>query len=293
MKILLTGGTGQVGREVIRRAAGRAIDVVAPGREQLDLSQRASVESAIAQHAPQLVISSGAYTAVDRAEDEPALAHTINGEAPGWIGSACAAAGVPVIHLSTDYVFAGDKAGAYVESDATGPLGVYGASKLAGERALQASGANALILRVSWVFAGHGGNFVKTMLRLGADRDELRVVADQRGGPTYAGHIAEAALELAVRYAAKRELPWGVYHYSGAPQTNWHEFAQTILQRAFDKAMIKRVPLVHAIATSDYPTRAPRPGNSTMDCQLAETRLGLARPDWRAGLEETLEELRA
>ncbi|WP_428311562.1 dTDP-4-dehydrorhamnose reductase [Hydrocarboniphaga sp.] len=293
MKILLTGGTGQVGREVIRRAAGRAFELIAPPREQLDLSRRSSVDDALQQHRPDLVISSGAYTAVDRAEDEPALAQTINGEAPGWIGSACAAAGVPVLHLSTDYVFAGDKPAPYVESDATGPLGVYGASKLAGELALLGSGANAVILRVSWVFAGHGGNFVKTMLRLGADRDELRVVADQRGGPTYAGHIAEALLELAARYAAQRELRWGIYHYAGAPQTNWHEFAQAILERAFAKGMIKRLPAVQAIATRDYPTRAPRPGNSAMDCQRAESLLGLARPDWRAGLEETLDELSA
>ncbi|MDB5972495.1 MAG: NAD(P)-dependent oxidoreductase [Hydrocarboniphaga sp.] len=293
MKILLTGGTGQVGREIIRRAGRRPLfEVVAPGRDQLELTQRASVERAVQQYAPDLVINAGAYTAVDRAEDEPVLAHTINGEAPGWLGSACAAASVPVIHFSTDYVYAGDKSGAYLETDPTAPLGVYGASKLQGERALLASGADSLILRVSWVFAGHGGNFVKTMLRLGAERDELRVVADQRGGPTYAGHIAEAALDLAARYESPRRLPWGIYHYAGAPLTSWHEFAQTILQRAFEKQLIRRVPTVQAISTRDYPTRSPRPGNSEMDCSRAESLLGLQRPDWRLGLEETLEELR-
>jgi len=288
MKVLLTGGTGQVGTEVRLRAAG--LDLHAPGREVLDLSQPDSMKSWLAREQPDLILSVGAYTAVDRAEDEPDLAYAINRDAPAVLAEYCAAQGKTLLHVSTDYVFDGEGDQPYAETAPVAPIGIYGDSKAQGEAAVRLAPRH-VILRVSWVFAAHGGNFVKTMLRLGATRESLGVVDDQVGGPTWAGHIAEALLALTGRLEQGEELPWGTYHFAGAPSLSWCGFAHSIFDRAEARGLLARAPKVNAIATSDYPTKARRPANSRLDMQRAVAVLGLAIPDWQAGLDATLDSL--
>lgn len=293
MKILLTGGSGQVGTEIRRRVhRWDGLTVIAPTRAELDLARPGEVAVAVHRYAPDIVINAGAYTAVDKAESEPDLAEAVNARAPGELAKACAARHVPVLHFSTDYVFPGDAEHPYRPEDATAPLGVYGATKLAGERALRAGCPQHLIFRISWVFAGHGANFVRTMLRLGAQRDELRIVADQVGGPTYAGHIADAALHMVDRYRRDGTLAWGTYHYAGAPDVSWYAFAGEIFARAVAAGILVRAPRLVPIATAEYPTPARRPLNSRMDCSATASVLGLPRPDWRVGLDLALAELR-
>lgn len=288
MRILLTGGSGQVGTELRRRSQG--LELLAPSRGELDLAAPEQVSDWLRVHRPQLILSVGAYTAVDRAEDEPALAQRVNAGSVARLADYSAANGAPLLHLSTDYVFAGERDQPYRESDPTGPTGVYGASKLAGEQAA-ARTPNHLILRTSWVFAAHGSNFVRTMLRLGRERDRLRVVSDQHGGPTWAGHIAEALLTLVSRIERGEPLAWGTYHFGGQPHLSWHSFAEQIFDQARARSLIERLPVVDAISTAEYPTRARRPANSRLDGSQTYDRLGLAAPDWQAGLAAVLDEL--
>ncbi|MDX3906787.1 MAG: dTDP-4-dehydrorhamnose reductase [Pigmentiphaga sp.] len=285
MTILVTGAGGQVGRELILRASQ---PVVGMDRSQLDITDPDAVERAITRHGARLVINAAAYTAVDRAESEVAQANAVNRDGVRTLAQACRNAGIPMFHLSTDYVFDGNQPAPYAESDTPHPTGVYGQSKLDGEEELRQRLDQHLILRVSWVFGAYGNNFVRTMLRLGRERPELRVVADQRGGPTHAGAIADALLDLARRHAAGESLPWGTYHYSGTPVVTWHAFAQAIFAEAHAQDLLDRIPAVHAITTADYPTPARRPANSALDNSLAHSRLGLASPDWRTGLREVL-----
>lgn len=288
MRILLTGGSGQVGTEFRRASTG--LDLLAPARTELDLAQPDTMDRWLEQHRPDLILSVGAYTAVDRAEDEPELAHRINAEAVGRLARYAAKHAAPLLHLSTDYVFDGCKPDPYRESDPTGPTGVYGRSKLAGELAARSAPSH-LILRTSWVFAAHGNNFVKTMLRLGRERDRLRVVDDQFGGPTWAGHIAQALCSLVDRIAAGEALAWGTYHYGGQPHLSWCSFARAVVRGGLERGLIEREPAVDAITTQEFPTKARRPANSQMDGSLATEKLGLASPDWRVGLGLTLDEL--
>ena len=280
MRLLVFGTTGQVAREIARRAPGaRALS-----RAEADLSAPESCAAAIADHAPDAVINAAAYTAVDRAEEEEALAHGINAEAPGAMAEACARRAIPFVHISTDYVFDGSGETAWRPDDREAPINAYGRTKLEGERAVRAAGGAHAILRTSWVFSAHGANFVKTMLRLSETRDTLRIVDDQIGGPTPASAIAEACLAIA---AALAEQPGkgGTYHFSGAPDVSWKAFAEAI----FDLA--GRPVHVDGIPTSGYPTPAARPLNSRLDCRMTETAFGIARPDWQAGLAEVLGEL--
>lgn len=288
MRILLTGGSGQVGTELRRR--GSMLDLLAPTHTEFNLAAPEHMGDWLRSHRPDLILSVGAYTAVDRAEDEPELAHRINAEAVVHLAQYCAKSGAPLVHLSTDYVFAGDQDRPYRPSDPASPTGVYGASKLAGERAA-AQTPKHLILRTSWVFAAHGSNFVRTMLRLASDRDQLRVVSDQFGGPTWAGHIAEALLALVARLARGETLAWGTYHLGGQPHLSWHAFADTLLRQALSKGLIARLPVIDAIRTDEYPTRARRPANSRLDGSLTYDRLGLVPPDWQQGLAAVLDEL--
>ena len=285
MTILVTGAGGQVGHELALRGAGR---VTALDRARLDIADHAAIAAAIAEHRAAVLVNAAAYTAVDKAESEAEAAYAINRDAVGAMARACRQAGIPLLHLSTDYVFDGGKAGPYVETDTPNPSGVYGRSKLEGEEALRAELPEHLILRVSWVFGAHGNNFVRTMLRLGSQRPGLRVVADQAGAPTHAGAIADTLLALAARHQAGQALPWGTYHYTGAPVSSWHAFAVEIFRQARELGLLEREPAVHAITTADYPTPARRPANSALDNSLARARLGLASPDWRAGLREVL-----
>ncbi len=281
MKILVFGKTGQVATELQAQA-----EVVALGRDAADLSRPSSCAEAIRAHRPDAVINAAAWTAVDRAEEEEALATVINGEAPGAMARACAALDIPLVHISTDYVFSGAGERPWRPTDPVGPIGAYGRSKLAGERAVAAAGGQWAVLRTSWVFSAHGNNFLKTMLRLSQSRDALDIVADQIGGPTPADAIAAACLDMARAMVADGDKG-GMYHFSGAPDTSWKGFAEEIFARAGRAASVAGIP------TSAYPTPARRPLNSRMDCTALARDFGIARPDWRAGLERALAALGA
>ena len=277
--ILVFGKTGQVATELQRLG-----DVVALGRDQVDLADPAACADTIRTHAPRAVINAAAYTAVDRAEEEEALATTINGDAPTAMAQACAELGIPLIHISTDYVFAGTGDAPWGPNDPTTPQNAYGRSKLAGEIGIRNSSAVHAILRTSWVVSAHGANFVKTMLRLSDTRDALTVVADQIGGPTPACDISAACLQMAGQLIADPSKS-GTYHFCGAPDVSWAEFARAI----FDQA--GRAVTVTPIPTTDYPTPAKRPLNSRMDCSAIKQVFAIPRPDWREGLNMILQEL--
>jgi dTDP-4-dehydrorhamnose reductase len=281
MRILVFGRTGQVATELRRQA-----DVTALGRDAADLGDPGACAAAVDAHAPDAVINAAAWTAVDAAETDEALATTINGAAPGAIARACAVRGIPFVHLSTDYVFDGTGDAPWRPEDPTGPLGAYGRGKLAGEGAVRTAGGAHAIVRTSWVFSAHGGNFVKTMLRLSATRDALSLVADQIGGPTAAADIAAACLTMAARLREDPSLS-GTYHYSGAPDVSWADFARAIF------ATTGRDVAVTDIPAADYPTAAARPANSRLDCTSTGAAFGIERPDWRASLHRVLMELKA
>ncbi|WP_084613620.1 dTDP-4-dehydrorhamnose reductase [Roseicyclus elongatus] len=264
----------------------RQADVLALGRDMADLCNPAACAAAIHAHAPSAVINAAAYTAVDRAEQEQDLANTINGAAPGAMARACAELGIPFVHLSTDYVFAGHGERPWQPTDPVAPLGAYGRSKLLGEEGVRAAGGVAVILRTSWVVSAHGQNFVKTMLRLGADRGRLSIVADQVGGPTQARAIADACLRIVAQVQRHPEKS-GTYHFSGAPDVSWADFAREIFARAGLACRVEDIP------SSAYPTPAARPANSRMDCSTTEAVFGIPRPDWRIGLREILSEVQA
>ena len=280
--LLIFGRTGQVARELARLAPGARF----LGRDEADLTDPAACGAVILAARPAAVINAAAYTAVDRAEAEAGTARLVNAEAPGAMAAACAGLGIPFVHVSTDYVFDGTGEGARAEDAPTGPLGVYGATKLEGERAIAAAGGQWAVLRTSWVFSAHGTNFVKTMRRLGAERDRLTIVADQVGGPTPAGDIAATLLTMA-RAMAADPGKGGIYHFAGSPDTSWAGFAREIFARS------GLSPQVEDIATRDYPTPARRPLNSRLDCSAITRDFGIARPDWRAGLDRVIQELSA
>lgn len=277
--ILVFGKTGQVATELQRQA-----DVVALGRDQADLSDPQACARAILDSDASVVINAAAYTAVDNAEEEEALATVINGDTPGAMARACAEKGIPFLHVSTDYVFAGDGETPWVETDPVAPPNAYGRSKLAGEQAVLAAGRNTAILRTSWVFSAHGNNFVKTMLRLAETRDALSVVNDQIGGPTPADKIAEALLTMAAAMQAGQ--CGGIYHFAGKPDTSWAEFATEIFAQAEKSVAVTGIP------SADYPTPATRPLNSRMDCSKLETDFGIKAPDWKAGVARVLKDLK-
>lgn len=279
--LLVFGRSGQVATELARLAP----EAVFLGRDLADLSDPAACAAAIVARAPLAVINAAAWTAVDRAETEEAAARVVNADAPGAMAAACARLGIPFVHISTDYVFDGSGDRPWQTEDATGPLGAYGRTKLAGEAAVRAAGGVHAILRTSWVFSAHGANFVKTMLRLGRERARLTVVADQIGGPTPAADIAAACLTIASRLQAD-PISGGTLHFSGAPDVSWADFARAIVARSGLTVEVADIP------TSAYPTPARRPANSRLDCSGLE-RFGLTRPDWQAGLDAVLNQLGA
>ena len=293
MTVLLFGGNGQVGHELRRslRALGDVVVTTRSGQlpegarcEVADFDCPDSLAALVQRVAPAIVVNAAAYTAVDKAEDDVDAAFRTNAEAPGVLARACALRDIPFVHYSTDYVFDGQGSRPYREDDPTAPLGVYGASKLAGEDAIRAAGGRHLILRTAWVYGQHGHNFMKTMLRLGAERDELRVVADQVGTPTPAALIADVTTEL----LGLRDAPSGTFHLTPRGETSWHGFAEAIFEEALALGLIPRAPKVIPIATSDYPTRARRPGYSRLDIGRLEQVLGRALPEWRTGLRQVL-----
>lgn len=278
--ILVFGKTGQLARELARRAP----DALCLGREEADLARPQELAALIHAHKPEAVINAAAYTAVDRAEAEEDLAFRINAEAPAMMARGCADLGIPLVHVSSDYVFDGAGTEPFLTDAPPAPISHYGLSKLTGERGVADAGGTHAILRTSWVFSAHGTNFVKTMLRLSETRAALHVVDDQIGGPTPAGALADAALQVA---RALRHDPGkaGTYHFAGGPDVSWAAFAREIMRQA------GRSVAVHPIASADYPTQARRPLNSRLECRQTEAAFGVPRPDWRAGLADVLREL--
>ena len=287
MKILLTGSAGQLGRELKRSLASLG-ELIACDRSQLDLADPDALRTAVRDLAPTVIVNAAAYTAVDKAETETGLAEAINAAAPGILAEEARRLGARLIHYSTDYVFDGTKASPYRENDATAPLSAYGRSKRQGELAIAASGARHLVLRTSWVYGLHSANFMKTMLRLGRERDELRVVGDQVGAPTWTRHLADAtALILAGHSTAE-----GLYHLAAGGETSWHGYAEAIFAEARATGLLEKSPKVHRITTAEYPLPAPRPANSRLDCARFSSDFGLALPDWRTGLADCLADAR-
>ncbi|MBU0484153.1 MAG: dTDP-4-dehydrorhamnose reductase [Proteobacteria bacterium] len=288
MRVLVTGATGQVGSELVAQGKELGLQILAAGRAELDISRSQAVNSFFQVQRPDIVINAAAYTAVDKAESEPELAYAINRDGAAYLAEACAKRQIPLFHISTDYLFDGRKEGAYLETDLCSPQSIYGKSKGEGDQAVASILEQHFILRVSWVFGASGNNFVKTMLRLGRERDFLRIVADQRGGPTWAGAIAGTLLDLVVRLRNGEKIAWGTYHYSGQPTTTWQGFAEVIFEQAVKLEMLDQRPRVEAITTAEYPTPAQRPLNSVLDCQKIARELGISQPDWRIGLDIVL-----
>jgi len=288
MRVLVTGAEGQVGSELILEGEKRGIQMLATNRAELDITQQDAVNNFIQTQKPDILINAAAYTAVDKAESEPKLAYALNRDGAANLAQACADNNIPLMHISTDYVFDGKKEGAYTETDTPNPQCVYGKSKLEGDQAIESILEQYLILRVSWVFGANGNNFVKTMLRLRKEREVINVVADQRGGPTPAGAIAATLLTLTKRWDNEETIYWGTYHYSGQPATTWKEFAEVIFKQAEELGMIEKRPVVESISIDEYPTPAVRPLNSVLDCSKLDKQFYLNQPDWRIGLRQVL-----
>jgi dTDP-4-dehydrorhamnose reductase len=282
--ILVFGGNGQLGRELSRAAATRAIALRALAHADADIADAASVAASLARWKPDLVVNAAAYTKVDLAESQIEEARLGNEIGPATLAAACAGAGTPLVHVSTDYVFDGSKDGAYAESDPVCPLSVYGKTKAAGEEAVRRAHRHHVILRTAWVYSEFGHNFLKTILRLAATRDELRIVADQQGSPTCAGELAEAVLNVGAAFLHDRALA-GTYHFTAAGVTTWHGFASRIVKIA--APITGHSPRVLPIATADYPTAAKRPANSCLDCRLFIEKFGFLPRHWTVGVDAT------
>ncbi|MFK7942341.1 MAG: dTDP-4-dehydrorhamnose reductase [Paracoccaceae bacterium] len=288
MKLLVIGKVGQLGTELARQCPAdwhmTSLDL-----PEIDLTKPEDAAARISDTEADLVINATAYTAEDKAEEEEALARAVNADAPGAMARAAAARGIPFLHVSTDYVYDGLGEVAFRPDAPTGPLNVYGRTKLAGDEAVMTAGGAHAVLRTSWVFSAHGGNFVKTMLRLGKEREKLTIVADQIGGPTAAGDIAGALLTMARAFGegqgASNGGQSGIYHFSGAPDVSWADFAREIFAQAKVSCTVEDIP------TTAYPTPAARPLNSRLDCATTEMAFGIARPDWRQSLAAVLKEL--
>jgi dTDP-4-dehydrorhamnose reductase len=299
VRILLTGVSGQVGGELLETLKPLG-EVIAPVRAEMDLSNAASVREMIRAVQPRWIVNPGAYTAVDKAESEPELAFAVNAGAVEAIGQEARAIGAGVIHFSTDYVFDGSASAPYRETDATGPVSVYGASKLAGEVALAASGAGHLTFRTSWVYGARGKNFLLTILKLARERETLRIVADQHGAPTWSRDLAKLTTEAMgqIEAAARGRVPAdaladcsGVYHSAGAGETTWCGFAAEAVRLLREKESEARFAEIEAITTAEYPTPARRPANSRMNCQRLADQFGWTMMDWRDSLGKVLAEI--
>ena len=284
MRILITGSHGQVGTCLVNQLATTEHDVLAMDRDTLDITDAQQVMHTVRDYRPDVIINAAAHTAVDKAESERELSFAINRDGPKNLALAAQDVNAAILHISTDYVFAGNKDGIYAESDVTDPQGVYGASKLEGELAVIYACDKHIILRTAWVFGEHGNNFVKTMLRLAQTRDSLGVVGDQFGGPTYAGDIAAALITMAIAIVEQGNTDFGIYHFAGLPHVSWAQFAQTIFDKAQEQAVLSSKPMVNAITTADYPTPAKRPANSRLDTQKITHTFGIAACDWQAAL---------
>lgn len=290
MRIAVTGKQGQVVTALLERGAEAGVEIFAVGRPELDLADPASIRSVLSELKPDAIVSAAAYTAVDKAESEEALAFAVNAQGPAAIAQVAAELGIPVVHLSTDYVFPGDKQGVYTEADATGPVSVYGRSKLAGEEAIAAATPNHAILRTAWVYSPFGANFVKTMLRLAETRDALNVVADQHGTPTSALDIADAVIAIARRLVDDADPKLrGVFHLTGSGEATWADFADVIFAGLKEKS--GKAISVGRITTADYPTPAKRPANSRLSNDKLKQAYGIVLPQWQQSTKVVLDRL--
>jgi dTDP-4-dehydrorhamnose reductase len=297
--ILLTGSTGQVGGELLKLLPELG-EVIAPLRSTMDLANPQSIRNTIRAVKPRWIVNPGAYTAVDKAESEPDLAHAINAEAIHAIGEEASNIGAGVIHFSTDYVFSGTGTTPYIETDSPAPVSVYGSTKLAGEKALAATGAGHLIFRTSWVYGATGKNFLLTILKLAREREHLRIVGDQYGAPTWSRDLAEMTLQVIGRCekaAATKRLAdvlsevSGIYHASGRGETTWHDFAAEAIRIQREKDTSASLAHTEAITTAEYPTPAKRPANSRLNCNKLEQQFGWRMMHWQESLQEVLAEL--
>lgn len=286
--ILLFGAGGQLGQELVARATFRSVPLQALTRAEIDIADEAAIRGAIARARPSVIVNAAAYTKVDKAESEPDAARRANAIAPALLARAARAADAALVHISTDYVFDGSKTGAYTEADPVSPLGVYGRSKAEGEDAVRAALPRHLIVRTSWVYGAYGHNILKTVLRLAAECDELRFVADQRGCPTSTHDLAEAILGIAPRLAAREPLS-GTYHFAGTGATTWHGFVERVV--AAQAAFTGRRPRVIPITTADYPTPARRPANSELASGLFAATFGIRAEPWERQVEATVTQL--
>lgn len=289
--VLLLGASGQVGSELSERL-GQLGNVLALTRREADLSAPESLRGLVRDHRPTIIVNAAAYTAVDKAESEPEEVHTINALAPGVLAEEAERLGSILVHYSTDYVFDGSQAGAYAETDRTNPVSVYGSTKLEGERAVERACSRHLIFRTSWVFGVHGSNFLKTMLRVAADRHTLNVVADQIGAPTSAALIADTTVQVLRTMAAfpAEDARWGVYHLAAGGETSWHGYAQRVISEASSLGRLLNISAgdIGAITTADYPTPARRPANSRLDTTRLRETFGVELPDWKIGVDGVL-----
>ena len=286
MRVLITGCHGQVGSSLTKQLSNHDNTVVlALDREHLDITCQEVVSAAITEFQPTIIINAAAHTAVDKAEEEVELSYAINRDGPKYLAEAAQSVGAAILHISTDYVFEGNKLGEYAESDTTNPQGVYGESKLAGEIAVAKACDKHIILRTAWVFGENGNNFVKTMLRLAGNRDELSIVGDQFGGPTYAGDIANALTKIAQCITQGGAVEFGVYHYSGLPHVSWFEFADVIFDLAVKERVLAKKPTLKSITTEQYPTPAKRPSNSRLSTEKITLGFSVEASDWKTALK--------
>lgn len=291
MRVLVAGGQGQVGSALGQVGQELGMDLVALGRTELDITDAASISTAFEKYRPDVLVNAAAYTAVDKAESEAELAYEINENATALLANACVVANIPMLHISTDYVFEGIKEGPYTEADSVNPLAVYAKSKEAGERALRERVERHIILRTSWVFGVHGNNFVKTMVRLAREHDHLEVVADQFGGPSSARGIALALLKVVSLYKSSGDIEWGTYHYCQKPYVSWYQFAQEIIQQARELRLIEHSVSVSAISSTAFPTPVSRPLNSRLDTGALRRAFHIGDSDWRKDVGEVLTSL--
>lgn len=290
MKFLITGNHGQVGSCLVSQLKAMPdVEILAVDRDKLDITNQEQVNRVVTLFKPDVIINAAAHTAVDKAEQEIELSYAINRDGPKYLAQAAQNNGAVILHISTDYVFAGDKDGSYNEMDPVEPQGVYGQSKLAGEVEVAEACKRHIILRTAWVFGEHGNNFVKTMLRLAESRESLSVVSDQIGGPTYAGDIAHALITIANKIVNESDNSYGIYHFSGLPHVSWYDFAKSIFDKAREQHLLDKEIDVNPIATVEYPTPAKRPANSKLDTQKITQKFGLNASDWQLALSDLSE----
>jgi dTDP-4-dehydrorhamnose reductase len=287
MRLIIIGSNGQLGWELCKQAKDRGLAFIPLDLPEFDITDKSAVFDTVTRSNADIVINAAAYTAVDKAESEPELAFAVNRDGPSYLSSVCAKAHIPLIHVSTDYVFDGCKKGPYLETDPVVPIGVYGKSKAEGEAEVRHNLNEHIIIRTSWLCGVHGNNFVKTMLRLGREREELRVVDDQHGCPTFAADLAEAILTIASLIDKGKNISWGTYHYCGAGSTTWYGFASKIFELAKGYDTLKLKKLI-PITTSEYPTPAKRPANSVLDCSLLEQEFNICPSRWEESLANML-----